>query len=212
MFRSRWCVAVLAATVGLVARSAAAQVNVPPAEVAVGLTFNGLPIDVNAEPACASRAFPCTHAKPGAWGGLGLDVSIYGNLSHHTALVGGLEASGHNYDDEASLAMHRQAWNHVRAWLGGVRVSPGFDKVRRKPSQESDRLFVETLLGVETSTLFSTRQVVQIDVGADGHGRFLRGGREMTMRLALGYRAVPRGSRASQGFRFIFGVVLGPHF
>ena len=64
-------------------------------EVAIGLTFNGLPIDVNAEPVCASRSFPCTHAKPGAWGGLGLDVSVYANLVR----VG-----------RTSMTVHLEAW------------------------------------------------------------------------------------------------------
>ncbi len=222
MYTSRALIAVLAGAICVSARPAHAQhhsnvptspaVQVPPVELALTVSVNGLPTDVNASPTCASLSFPCTHGKASSWGGVGIDVTLYGNLSRHTALAGSFAASAHDFDTDTSLAARRPAWNHVRAWLGGLRFTPGFDTPRRKRSQESNRIFVEALLGVETSTLFPARQVVQIDAGADGHGRYLRYGREMTLRLALGYRTPPRGTRVSQGFRFTIGLVFGPHF
>jgi hypothetical protein len=187
----------------------AQAVATPPVEGALTITVNGLAVDVNAAPRCASLGLPCTHEKANTWGGFGVDASVAGRVARRLSIVGAFSASAHNWD--SGVSGQPQPVDHVRGYLGGLRIDSGFRRFGR--SRELNRIFGQAMTGVEASTLFASRSVVEISGGADTHGLFrTRTGtwHELTLRMWVGYRLAP-GDHAT-GFRFGIGIVFGPRF
>jgi hypothetical protein len=204
---------VLTLVVGwLVGHAALARAQSPPpvvaapVEVALGLTFNSLGTDVNAEPACVMRALPCTHAQPSRWGGVGLDVLGSGAVSAHLAVTLAATVSAYGWDARPTIATHIEATNVVRAGLVGLTLRSRFSHPLG-PTGEEDRAFVQVLGGIEQDSLFGSHPVFDASAGLDSHSRVGVRGRQATVRLAVGYRA----SAGVGGLRFFLGVVVGPH-
>jgi hypothetical protein len=167
---------------------------------------------VNANPRCAALSLPCTHDEESDWGGYGLDASVGVNISRRLAVVGAFSTWAGRWDSVESIEAHRPEINRVRAWLGGFRLSPGFSRPNPR-TLESNRPFVQILVGPERSTLFGVRPVAQLSAGLDMHGPFasrVRPGKPMTLRMDLGYRVALSGGERATGLHFFIGAVLGP--
>jgi hypothetical protein len=181
-----------------------------PVEASLGVTINGIGTDVNARPACVTLDRPCTRLQPAKWGGLGADATIEVATTRHLAITALGSLSSFGYDTTESITAHRPATNVVRCLAIGPTLRTAFTH----PGQvgpDDDRFFVQALAGVEDSTIFGRRPILQVGVGGDSHSTFGPNRRHPVIRLQLSYRFSPGAPYPRDGVRAFFGVVFGPH-
>jgi len=212
--------AIIAVVLMMTARPAEARqavsVQVPAVEFGVGLTVNGLFHDVNAAPDCAILPAPCTHEHAEKIAGFGADVSLARNLNGHMAVAGDAGVFGYRWDQRVSPLETRHSVARVASFGAGPRISTAFFDAGTG-DREPGRFFGQFLVGGEMSNLASLRPLVLVGAGADvlfpntsGHGQAHKG-RDLTLRLGLDYRLTPGSGRNQSGWRFVVGVVFGPH-
>jgi len=208
---------VMAGIVLLVAVPAWAQekrdVELTPVEVAIGVTINALLQDINSAPDCLALSFPCTHEKPSRFAGFGLNLAVARNLSEQFAIAGDLSFFEQRWDSSDATHGRLSAASTVKSLFVGPRFSTKFYYPgNRDPSP--GRFFGQVLVGAEGSGDVPLRPAVLLGAGTDVLIPRRAGPRpsiDLAIRLALDYLLAPGAGRNVSGWRFVFGLVLGPH-
>jgi hypothetical protein len=213
---------VMAGILALVAVPAWAQekreVELTPVEVAIGPTINALLQDVNTAPDCVALSLPCTHEKPSRFAGFGLNLAVAGNLSERFAIAADLSLFEQRWDSSDATHGRVPVASTVKSLFVGPRFSTKFYYPgNRDPSP--GRFFGQVLVGTEGSSDVPSRPALLLGAGADvlipRGGSSSAGARPrigLAVRMALDYLLAPGAGRNVSGWRFVFGLVLGPHF
>ena len=194
------------------------DVELTPVEAAIGVTFNALLQDVNSAPDCVALSLPCTHEKPSRFSGFGLNVAVARNLSERFAIATDLSLFEHRWDTSDAAHGRVPAASTVKSFFLGPRFSTKFYYPgNHDPSP--GRFFGQVLVGAEGSSDVPLRPALLLGAGTDvliprrasrsaGPGPSI----DLALRLALDYLLAPGSGRNVSGWRFAFGLVIGPHF
>ena len=191
-----------------------APVIEPALEGVFGITINSGDVDPNTAGLCTILSQPCTHPASEQWGSFGLDGVVARRVTDRLAAEVDVSVKAYEFASADTLVDHRQRSNLVRTYTAGVRAATPFLRVPPH-ARDLSRFYAHALGGFDNSTVMGPRAVVILGGGVDDITHPTRNGYAavpaFTLRLGVDYVHALGAVRGSQGFRFLFGVVIGPH-